>query len=55
MLDNSRGHVAELNVLNILRLNSNSPRRTTSMEVDDPDLDAFETTSRAQLRARELG
>ena len=25
------------------------------MEVDDSDLDAFETASRAQLRARELG
>ena len=25
------------------------------MEVDDPDLDAFETSTRAQLRARELG
>ena len=25
------------------------------MEVDDPDLDAFESATRAQLRARELG
>ena len=25
------------------------------MEVNDPDLDAFETATRAQLRARELG
>ena len=54
MLDNSSGHKAELNVLNILRLNLNSPRRITSIAVDGPDLDAFESTACAQLRAREL-
>ena len=54
MLDNSSGHKAELNILNILRLNLNSPRRITSIEVDGPDLDAFESTTCAQLRAREL-
>ena len=53
MLDNSSGHVAESKCLKRLRLNSNPPRRVTSMEVDDPDLDAFESATRAQLRARE--
>ena len=52
-LDNSSSQVADWNVLNILLLNSNPPRRITSMEVNDPDLDAFESASRA-LRAREL-
>ena len=37
LLDNSIGHVAELQCFNILRLNSNPTRRITSMEVDDPD------------------
>ena len=55
LLDNSSSHVADLNVLNILRLNSNPPRRITSMEVNHLDLDAFDSATRAQLPARELG
>ena len=55
LLDNSSSHVADENVLNILRLNSNPPCRIISMEVNDPDLDAFESSTHAQLRARELG
>ena len=55
MFYNSSCHIAELNVLNILGLSWNTPHRITSMEVYDPDLDAFESATYAQLQARELG
>ena len=49
-LHNSNSHVADQNILKILRLNSNQPRRINSMEINDPNLDAFEPAIRAQLR-----
>ena len=55
LLHNSSNHIAELIVLNILRLNSNPPRRITSMEVNGPDLDAFESATHTQIRAWGLG
>ena len=48
-------HVAELKYFKHFKNNSNPPRRITSMQVDDPDLDAFESANGTQLRARELG
>ena len=36
-------------------MNSNPPRRITSIEVNGPDLHAFESATHAQLRAREQG
>ena len=48
MLDNLSGHVAELKCPKYFKIETNPPRRITLMEVDDPDLDAFESTTRAQ-------
>ena len=59
LLDNSSSHIAELKCLKYFKIEfETTTQKITSMKVDDPDLDSFEsasTATSAQLQARELG
>ena len=53
LLDSSSCHVVELNVLNILKLNSNPPFQWRLMVRQGTDLDALIYATHTQLQARE--